>query len=227
MAVHDTLGLDLAPGSPHYRAYVGPPSGWDVVAAMQFNLLTSLGLREYHRLLDIGCGSLRGGRLFIPYLLPGNYFGIEPAEWLVAEGIASELGQDAVRLKRPTFSGSASFELDTFGVTFDFLLAQSVFSHASQAQIASCLAAARRVMHERTLFAATFVEGDDYTGDAWTYPECVTYRRERISALAQEAGLACRVVAWPHPSSQTWVVFVDPGNDRRPGELYQSVTVVR
>ena len=45
----------------HYKAYVGPPSVYDLVGAMQFNLLTSFGLRDFHKLLDIGCGSLRAG----------------------------------------------------------------------------------------------------------------------------------------------------------------------
>lgn len=48
------LGLHLKPGDPHYRAYVGPPQDYDLVSAMCFNLLTSLGLRQHHRVLDIG-----------------------------------------------------------------------------------------------------------------------------------------------------------------------------
>ena len=87
------LGKSLAPGSRHYRAYVGPPTDYDLVGAMQFNLLTNLGLREEHYLLDIGCGSLRAGKLLIPYLVPGRYFGIEPERWLIEEGIDNELGQ--------------------------------------------------------------------------------------------------------------------------------------
>src|SRR5260221_10635897 len=63
-----------------YRAFVGPEDGYDRMSAMQFNLLTFLGLREDHYPLYIGCGSLRAGRLFIPYLKPGRYFGIEPQE---------------------------------------------------------------------------------------------------------------------------------------------------
>ena len=46
----------LAPGSAHYSAYVGPAGQWDFMGATQFRLLTALGLREHHRLLDLGCG---------------------------------------------------------------------------------------------------------------------------------------------------------------------------
>ena len=104
----EDLGLGLKPGDPQYRAYVGPPEDYDLVAAMAFNLLTTLGLRQHHSLLDIGCGSLRIGRLLIPYLNRGKYFGVEPNEWLVDEGIRRELGETLVQIKRPTFFFSDS-----------------------------------------------------------------------------------------------------------------------
>jgi hypothetical protein len=74
-----------------------------LIAAMTFNLLTTLGLRQHHSLLDVGCGSLRIGRLLIPYLNQGKYFGVEPNEWLVKEGIKRELGEALLQIKRPTF----------------------------------------------------------------------------------------------------------------------------
>ena len=126
----EDLGLGLKPGDPQYRAYVGPPEDYDLVAAMTFNLLTTLGLRQHHSLLDIGCGSLRIGRLLIPYLNRGKYFGVEPNEWLVDEGIRQELGETLVQIKRPTFFFSDS--PDTIAqakIAFDFALAQSIFSH--------------------------------------------------------------------------------------------------
>ncbi len=98
---HEDLGLGLKPGDPQYRAYVGPPEDYDLIAAMAFNLLTTLGLRQHHSLLDIGCGSLRIGRLLIPYLNRGKYFGVEPNEWLVDEGIRRELGETLVRNQTP------------------------------------------------------------------------------------------------------------------------------
>jgi SAM-dependent methyltransferase len=206
--VDETLGRELEAGDQHYRAFVGPPKLYDEVAAMQFNLLTALGLREDHYLADIGCGSLRAGRLFIPYLLPGRYFGVEPERWLVEEGIARELGADVVRVKRPTFRYADDFGLAQFGVEFDFLVAQSVFSHAAQDGIRRCLGEAAAVMHEGSVFAATFMRGaEDYEGGGWVYPGCVSYRLRTIAALAGEHGLRCRRLRWPHPNDQTWVAF--------------------
>ncbi len=109
MSGKDDFGQSLPIGAHHYRAYVGPPEKYDLVGAMQFNLLTHLGLREFHYLLDIGCGSLRAGRLFIPYLLSGHYYGIEPQSWLVEEGLNKELGREILQLKRPVFSHDSDF----------------------------------------------------------------------------------------------------------------------
>jgi hypothetical protein len=64
----DTDTRNLGAGAAHYTAFVGPPDQYDLMGATQFRLLTTLGLRDYHRLLDFGCGSLRVGRLLISYL---------------------------------------------------------------------------------------------------------------------------------------------------------------
>ncbi len=200
--------MGLQPGDPHYRAYVGPPEKYDLVAAMQFNLLTFLGLREHHYLLDIGCGSLRAGRLFITYLLPGRYFGIEPNAWLIQEGIRHEVGNDLIRMKQPTFSHDSNFTLTIFNREFDFLLAHSIFSHAAEHQIRRCLSEARKVMKPTSLFAATFVQGEtNYEGQNWVYPECVTYTLEHMQRLAREHGLNCTPIRWPHPNNQTWLIL--------------------
>src|SRR5437763_15744102 len=141
----ENLGLGLKPGDPHYRAYVGPPEDYQLIAAMTFNLLTTLGLRQHHSLLDLGCGSLRIGRLLIPYLNRGNYFGIEPNEWLVHEGIRRELGETLVQIKRPTFFFSDSPDTITQAtVAFDFALAQSIFSHRGLNLIREWLSASSR-----------------------------------------------------------------------------------
>jgi len=192
---------------------------------MQFNLLTSLGLRGHHYLLDIGCGSLRGGRLFIPYLLPGHYFGIEPNKWLVDDGIKHELGGPGiVKAKKPTFSYDENFTLTTFNQKFDYLLAQSIFSHACERQIRRCLSQAREVMKPTSIFAATYFdssdpraksrqEGPNFKGDEWTYPSCVFYTLEHIKELAEEQGLTCELIDWKHPCKQTWVRFKLNGAD--------------
>jgi hypothetical protein len=202
------LGHDLPIGARHYRAFVGPPEKYDLVSAMQFNLMTHLGLREYHFLLDIGCGSLRAGRLFIPYLLPAHYYGVEPEPWLIQEGIKNELGQDILRIKQPIFSHDANFNFQQFNVKFDFILAQSIFSHASEAQIKTCLCNITQCLAPDGVMAATFVKGlNDYGGRDWVYPDCVTYTLVRMQGLANVHGLIAEAIGWPHPNGQTWLLI--------------------
>ena len=203
-----SIGAGLRPGSNHFRAYVGPPEKYDLVAANQFNLLTMLGLRENHVLLDIGCGSLRGGRLFIPYLLPHRYFGIEPNEWLVEEGIKNNIGKDMLKIKHPKFNNNNNFTLSVFNTKFDFILAQSIFSHASKNQIKKCLSEAKKIMKPESLFVATFVKGDTNNDkDEWLYPECGSYTLEFLSSLIKEHGLSFKQLNWKHPNDQTWIVI--------------------
>jgi SAM-dependent methyltransferase len=210
----EDLGLGLKPGDPQYRAYVGPPEDYDLIASMTFNLLTTLGLRQHHSLLDIGCGSLRIGRLLIPYLNRGKYFGVEPNEWLVGEGIKRELGETLVQIKRPTFIFSDS--PDTVArakVSFDFALAQSIFSHCGLDLIKGWLSAVSRSLAQGGALVATFLPGEeDSPRTGWIYPECVNYRPATLERAAAEANLRFQILDWKHPR-QTWALFAAPKFD--------------
>jgi cyclopropane fatty-acyl-phospholipid synthase-like methyltransferase len=204
----EDLGLGFKPGDPHYRAYVGPPEDYDLIAAMTFNLLTTLGLRQYHSLLDIGCGSLRIGRLFIPYLNCGKYFGVEPNEWLVEEGIKRELGQSLVKIKRPTFFFTDLPEsIAKTDTAFNFAVAQSIFSHCGLDLIKAWLSAISRSLVEDGALVATFLIGEqDAAQSGWIYPECVNYRPATLERAGAEANLRFEVLDWKHPR-QTWALF--------------------
>jgi len=199
----------LEPGADYYRAYIGPPDQYDFMGASQFRLLTALGLRENHNLLDFGCGSLRAGRLFIPYLLPGRYFGLEPNKWLIDEGIDSELGRDILRVKRPTFRHDEDFRATQFGVQFDFILAQSIFSHTGGDLVTKVLAEFGACLNPAGLVLATFLHphqldgAPDFTGSGWVYPDCVAFEPATITRLMAQCGLVGAPLAWFHPR-QTW-----------------------
>jgi hypothetical protein len=202
---------DLKPGDKNYRAFVGPPSGYDTMAATQFNLLTSLGLRDNHQLLDIGCGSLRAGRLFIPYLRSGHYCGVEPEEWLVQQGIDAELGREILEIKQPHFAYNSEYEFGSFGRKFDFMLAQSIFTHASAAQITKCLGSVAKHLAPSGIFAVNFVLGaSDYKGSEWVYPDCVAYTEKGMRALVEAAGLEMRLLNWPGIPA-TWMLISHRG----------------
>lgn len=211
--LEESLGLGLRPGDPHYRAFVGPPDDYDLVAAMTFNLITTLGLRQHHNVLDIGCGSLRVGRLLIPYLNVGKYTGIEPNKWLVDEGIRQEIGQDQILKKQPQFYFANSAKNLLFDTVFDFAIAQSIFSHCGSDLVEEWLKETSRLLKDSGALLATFLIGDqDYPDRGWVYPGCVYYKAETMSLFAQNAGLELLLLDWKHPR-QKWALFSKPNFD--------------
>jgi SAM-dependent methyltransferase len=222
--VTDTNGLK--PGDPHYRAYVGPYDEYDFMGATQFRLLCALGLRASHRLLDFGCGSLRAGRFFITYLDAGNYFGIEPNRWLIEEAIEQQVGRDLIRLKQPRFDHNDRFETAVFDGDFDFVVAQSIFSHTGPDLVRKGLAGFRAVLAPSGLIAATFRHGDtDCDGAGWYYPDrpdnrWVAYRPETIRRFAADAGLYARPIPWYHPRQHWYLLAQDEARLPAPSVLH-------
>ena len=207
----EALGKKLPSGATHYRAFIGSPEIYDLLAGSHFRLLTWFGLREHHYVLDIGAGSLRVGKLLIVYLLPGRYFAIEPNRWLIEEGIEKERNYGLVRLKKPTFAYVSDFSCSRFGRQFDFIFAHSVFSHASLAQIRVCLEEVSKCMKPESVFLATYKKGArDYLGNEWLYPDPSEYRPETIVNVAETFGLCCQEVAFDTLIGQTWVAFTKP-----------------
>jgi hypothetical protein len=212
MVLKSTVAQDavkeIPPGTKHYRSWVGRAELYDVIGALQFNLLTLLGMREQHTLLDVGCGSLRGGRLAISYLLSGCYFGIEPESWLIDEGIRNHMGREMVRLKQPHFSDDPNFTCSIFDRKFDFILAHSIFSHAAPHQVKRCLSQAVQAMHNRSLLVATYNVGkSNYSGIEWIYPGAVSYTKEWFHETVSQSGLVARPLNWFHPTGQSWVLL--------------------
>ena len=68
------------------------------------------------------------------------------------------------------------FSTDVFSVRFDFILAQSIFSHAGRNLISIALRNFKESLKPDGLIAATFADGNtDFEGKGWIYPGCVNY----------------------------------------------------
>lgn len=118
----------IARPSVRRHELVGPPELWDVKRRFQFEFLTAHGLQPEHRLLDVGCGVLRGGVPLIEYLQTGHYTGIEARAHVLEEG-RKELAKAGLEHKRPQLinaSDPAHVELDGH---YDFVWAHSVLYH--------------------------------------------------------------------------------------------------
>lgn len=67
-AYRDHMNLRIR-SDPH--AAIG--GNWEEMGQMQLDFLVARGLAPHHRLLDLGCGTLRAGRHFIRLLEAGNF----------------------------------------------------------------------------------------------------------------------------------------------------------
>ena len=199
--------LGLAAGADHYRAYVGPPRRFDFMSSTQFALLHSLGMREEDQILDVGCGSLRLGRLLIPFLRPNGYAGIDPNTWLIEEGIRHEIGMDAIRLKTPAFASNSDFDFSGFGRQFDFIIAQSVATHTGPDLLEKLIRGAASALTPTGIFLFSYIKDatPEPVEDGWHYPDCVGYTQEEMLARLQQGGLAARPIPWFHPAA-SWML---------------------
>jgi len=219
-SVYAAAVADRGEQEQDYRSFVGPAEQYDLIGATQFALLYALGLREHHRLLDIGCGSLRAGRMLISYLRPGGYTGVEPNRWLIDNAVDSELGRDILAVKQPTFDESDDFSLSHLG-RFDFVLAQGVATNTGPSLLPRLLGAIAQSLAPTGIAAATFihpgsgddsalqVQIDDHSAPVWRYPGCYSYARSAIADAITAAGLQARPVGWYHPRHQWWLMSCD------------------
>jgi SAM-dependent methyltransferase len=138
-------------------------------------------------MLEIGCGNLRAGRLFIDYLEPGNYYGIDisPDILLAAQDTIAEQG---IAAKLPHLTLVTDLRLQFLpDAGFDFVHAHSVFSHSPIEVIDECFAHVGRIMTPDGFFDFTFdrTEGTEHQ----VLHEDFYYQTRTLIELAAKHGL--------------------------------------
>jgi len=141
-------------GHRHYVGGVGKL--WYTIGQLQFDFLINNGLKPDDILLDIACGSLRAGRLLIPYLDKGNYLGIDKESVLIEKGITNEMNQKVLVSKAPEFVVSSNFEFTKFSKQANFAIAQSLFTHLPSSDINYCFKQLNNYIAPKGIFYATF-----------------------------------------------------------------------
>jgi SAM-dependent methyltransferase len=197
---------------------------WDEMGQRQLDYLVAQGLLPEHRILDVGCGSLRAGVRLLPYLAAGHYYGIDAVPELLELGYEREirpLGLNARLDPTTNLAATSDFAIPFPGVTFDVALAQSLFSHLPINHLRLCLAKLRPRMRDGAVFHATFfLAPDDLpydrtvrqppAGEIETYgwQDPYHYWRRDIEFAAE--GLRWRLLSlddWNHPRGQRMARF--------------------
>lgn len=174
---------------------------WLTIGQMQFDYLVKHGLKPDMRMLEIGCGNLRAGRLFIDYLDSGNYYGtdISPDILLAAQRTVQDYG---LQRKMPYLSLVTDLRLAFLPDDhFDIVHAHSVFSHSPLSLIDECLSHVGRIMAPGGRFDFTF----DKTAGAehQVLREDFYYRTDTLLDLARSHGLEAEYMAdWEETGHQ-------------------------
>ncbi len=156
---------------------VGPIERWFEVREQALALLSDHGLRRDSVVLDLGCGMLRLGSALIPHLNQECYLGIEPDADLVAAGQQYLVDEELLARKRPQFYHGTDFRLSAFDREVDFVIARSIWSHASRDMIRTTLDEFCKVAKPDAVLLASFYEAAlrpryrwPYYGKKWLYP---------------------------------------------------------
>lgn len=177
---------------------------WEEIGLWQFDLMLAQGLKTHHDMLDLGCGSFRGGRHFLRYLQPHRYVGADISQDIITAGLAmlAEAGIDQSQVRRALLSSTSLGELG--GQIFDFILAQSVFTHSTTDVCEELFASIARALRPGGRLVFTFNAGPLMQ----TSYKDFTQPPEYFHALATANGLEFTLVDYEprHPRGLTAAV---------------------
>lgn len=100
-------------------------------------LAMAVSLKPTHRVLEVGCGTLRVGLHFIRFLLPSHYHCIERDPLSLMAAFRYELPSQGLLHKRPVIVRGEDMNFDALGVgmTYDLIYASAVFLHMPDALV--------------------------------------------------------------------------------------------
>ncbi len=193
---------------------------------IQFDYLLRHGLRPSDRMLEIGCGNLRAGRLFIEYLDAGNYYGLDISPEILLDGQRT-LTEFGLQAKVPHLALVSDLTFAFLPAAhFSVVHAHSVFSHSPRDVIGECLSNIGRVMAPGARFDFTFhrTDGVEHHLLGWAY----YYRSDTLLGLARSHGLDGRIMTdWkslggPQSKIRVTVPIPDRAQDQIEADAAQS-----
>lgn len=177
-----------------------PNWGLNLNKRFQLDYLISHGLTPESTLLDFGCGALAAGIQFIEYLDARKYIGIDVSHEAVMEGRRRLAAKSLIDTKQPEVSVIEPGTLDVLGDrTFDFIWAQSVFTHMPPDDVRVLLLGIGRHMHVGSRFFASFAHTDNDPHQRrfkdWYY------NADFFQCAAEVSNLQAKIMTdWRHPN---------------------------
>lgn len=204
-----------------HRALVG--GLWDAMGEWQLQLMQRVGLRPHHRLLDVGCGALRGGVRLVPYLEPGRYHGVDLSASLLEAGYEREIAAAgmAERLPRANLVVLDDFDVSRLGPPFDrpfdHALAVSVFTHLPLSHVETALERITAALTPGGRFTFTYFDAPERFDEPARRPDNIVTHPDRdpfhheqasLTRIAAAVGATLEPVPFaPHPRGQRPMVL--------------------
>lgn len=199
-----------------HRNFVG--GLWEELGQLQLKYLIDSGLKPKHKLLDIGCGCLRGGVHYAKYLYEGNYYGLDINNSLIEAG-KIEIEKAGLICKKPNLIVDDKFSFEKFRSKFDFMVSVSLFTHLPMNIIVRCLTKVRKSLAPNGVYYSTFFQAPtpahietikqqpgniitNYDSDPFHYSF------DELAYLAKLAKLEINAIGdWDHPRNQKMAAF--------------------
>ena len=190
--------------------------GWNWKITVWF--FNKKGLKPHHKLIDIGCGSLRGGVHFINYLNKKNYFGTDINYDLIKIGLLKEL-DDKLKSKidENNFLVSKNFNFNFNVDYFDYAIALSVFTHLRKSNIIACLKNLKKKINDGIFFSTFFLVNEENKEKpfrqsnqitSYSYKDPFHYTFNEIKEMSENLGFECELVDdFIHPRNQKMITF--------------------
>jgi cyclopropane fatty-acyl-phospholipid synthase-like methyltransferase len=197
---------------------------WEELGNLAFNfLLNKANLKPGMKILDLGSGCFRCGIKIVEYIDPANYFAIDLNEDLISAGFV-ELRKKSLGHKVPkqNIHITDDFDARIFGVEFDIVFAQSLWTHLPVNHIQRSLSMVEKVLAPQGSFYTTFflcpVDHNllepylQEPGGIITYRhrDPYHYRLEDFNYLIDQLNLQLKIKLigdWNHPRNQQMLCF--------------------
>lgn len=167
-----------------HRKYIG--GHWDLAGKLQFEFLKEEGLKPYHSILEVGCGSCRASRYFIEYLDRDKYVGLDHHQWLIDAALEKELTPEIISVKKPVFIVNNNFDFNSVKRTYDYAIAKSVFTHLTKDEIVKCLTNIKdRLSTDASFYASVFIGDSSDNLEESHDNKRFSYSMEEIKEMAK------------------------------------------
>ena len=179
--------LDIPVSINERHALVGPPHLWRMKRDFQIEFLKKVGLTREAYLLDLGCGTLRGGTPIISYLEVGHYFGLDVRAEVLSEA-NKELREEGLLDKEPKLIYTSDLATLVIEQKFDFIWGFSVLIHMTDSILNDALRFIRSQLRPSGCFYANVNIGESNDA-AWREFPLVWRTLDFYKYMGQKNGL--------------------------------------